>query len=35
MRWVARERWVTDFDPAEEVPDAQLVMATARLMRWL
>jgi hypothetical protein len=35
MRWATRERWVTNFDSAEEAPDAQLVMATAWLMRRL
>ena len=28
MYWATCERWVTNFDSAEEAPDAQLVMVT-------
>ena len=29
------ERWVAKYDAAEEMLDAQLVMAAARLMKWI
>ena len=33
MRWATYERWVAKYDAAEEMLDAQLAMAAARLMR--
>ncbi len=33
MRWATYERWVVKYDAAEEMLDAQLVVAAARLMR--
>jgi hypothetical protein len=33
MRWANYERWVARYDAAEEMLDAQLVMAAARLMK--
>ena len=33
MRWPTYERWVSKYDAAEEMLDAQLVMAAARLMK--
>jgi hypothetical protein len=33
MRWATYERWVARYDAAEEMLDAQLVMAAARLMK--
>jgi hypothetical protein len=35
MRWATYERWVARYDAAEEMLDAQLVMAAARLMKRL
>ncbi|MFC5085386.1 hypothetical protein [Microvirga arabica] len=35
MRWATYERWVAKYDAAEEMLDAQLVMAAARLMKRL
>ncbi|WP_457091465.1 hypothetical protein [Microvirga sp. P5_D2] len=35
MQWATYERWVARYDAAEEMLDAQLVMATARLMKRL
>jgi len=35
MRWATYERWVGHYDGAERMPDAQLVTAAARLMKWL
>jgi hypothetical protein len=35
MRWEACERWVAKYDAAEELLDAQLVRAAARLMKRL
>ena len=35
MRWANYERWVAKYDAAEEMLDAQLVMAAARLMKWI
>jgi len=35
MRWATYERWVAKYDGAEEMLDAQLVMAAARLMNWI
>jgi hypothetical protein len=35
MRWVTYERWVAKYDAAEDLLDAQLVMAAARQMRRL
>jgi hypothetical protein len=34
MRWTTYERWVARFDAAEDVFNAQLVLAAARLMKW-
>jgi hypothetical protein len=33
MRWATYKRWVAKYDAAEEMLDAQLVMAAARLMK--
>ena len=33
MRWATYERWVARYDDAEEMLDAQLAMAVARLMK--
>jgi hypothetical protein len=33
MRWATYERWVAKFDAAEEMLDAQLFRAAARLMK--
>lgn len=33
MRWATYERWVAKYDAAQEMLDAQLAMAAARLMR--
>jgi len=33
MRWATYERWVARYDAAEEMLDAQLIVAAARLMR--
>jgi len=35
MRWTTYERWVTRYDVAEGMLDAQLAIAAARLMKWL
>ncbi|QRM29032.1 hypothetical protein [Microvirga sp. VF16] len=35
MRWATYERWVARYDAAEEMLDAQLVQAAARLMKRL
>jgi hypothetical protein len=35
MRWATRERWVAKYDAGEEMLDAQLVMAAARLLKRL
>jgi hypothetical protein len=35
MRWATYERWVAKYDAAEEMLDAQIVMAAARLMKQL
>lgn len=35
MRWATYERWVAKYDAAEEMLDARLVMAAARLMKRL
>jgi hypothetical protein len=35
MRWTTYERWVAKYDAAEEMLNAQLVMAAARLMKRL
>jgi hypothetical protein len=35
MRWAVYERWIARYGAAEEVLDAQLVMAAARLMKRL
>ncbi|MBM6580985.1 hypothetical protein ILT44_12395 [Microvirga sp. BT689] len=35
MRWATYERWVAKYDAAEDLLDAQLVMAAARLMKQL
>ena len=35
MRWATYKRWVAKYDAAEEMLDAQLVMAAARLMKRL
>jgi hypothetical protein len=35
MRWAMYERWVARYDAAEEMLDARLVMAAARLMKRL
>jgi hypothetical protein len=35
MRWATYERWVAEYDAAEEMLDTQLVMAAARLMKRL
>ncbi|MBD2749627.1 hypothetical protein IC232_23395 [Microvirga sp. BT688] len=35
MRWATYERWVAKYDAAEEMLDAQLAMAAARLMKRL
>jgi hypothetical protein len=35
MRWTTYDRWVAKYDAAEEMLDAQLVMAAARLMKRL
>ncbi|MBO1908221.1 hypothetical protein KHP60_21570 [Microvirga sp. 3-52] len=34
-RWATDERWIAKYDAAEEMLDAQLVMAAARLMKRL
>ncbi|MBL0407278.1 hypothetical protein JKG68_25465 [Microvirga aerilata] len=33
MRWATYERWVVKYDDAEEMLDAQLAIAAARLMK--
>jgi hypothetical protein len=33
MRWTTYERWAAKYDAAEEMLDAQLVTAAARLMK--
>ena len=35
VHWATYEKWEAKYDAAEEMLDAQLVMATARLMRRL
>ena len=35
MRWATYERWVAKYDAAEEMLDAQLIVAAARLMKRL
>ena len=35
MRWATYERWVARYDAAEEMLDAHLAVAAARLMKWL
>jgi hypothetical protein len=35
MHWATYERWVARYDAAEEALVAPLVMAAARLMKWL
>jgi len=35
MRWATNERWLEKYDAAEEMLDAQLAMAAARLMKRL
>jgi hypothetical protein len=35
MRWATYKRWVAKYDAAEEMLDAQLVIAAARLMKRL
>lgn len=35
MRWATYEKWVARYDAAEEMLDAQLVMAAARMMKRL
>ena len=35
MRWTTYERWAAKYDAAEEMLDAQLVTAAARLMKRL
>jgi hypothetical protein len=35
MRWATYEWWVARYDAAEEMLDAQLVQAAARLMKRL
>ena len=35
MRWATYERWVAKYDAAEEVLNAQLITAAARLMERL
>jgi hypothetical protein len=35
MRWATYERWVARYDAAEDMLDARLVIAAARLMKRL
>jgi hypothetical protein len=35
MRWATDERWVAKYDAAEELLDAQFILAAARMMKRL
>ena len=35
MHWATYERCVARYDAAEEMLDVQLILAAARLMKWL